>query len=228
MLISFRFCRILSSSPWLELLKPLFFSLSVRTQGRSSARFWLRPRWSWTNWWRRSARLWTSQSLTGRPAGWPDRSVNSAWREGWWNHSEQFRCQAEALVHSVLWNWELTKSKSYSVLLGYVLLPQILCLCIVSAGKILAWWATSSKSLTQRQTKKIKKENRTELAELAVRTEQPECFSITEYFSHKMHHTTLCPCKFFFHGTAQQTPCSTGNTALLWALITWKIIITAR
>lgn len=157
MLISFRFCRILSSSPWLELLKPLFFFLSVRTQGRSSARFWLRPRWSWTNWWRRSARLWTSQSLTGRPAGWPDRSVNSAWREGWWNHSEQFRCQAEALVHSVLWNWELTKSKSYSVLLGYVLLPQILCLCIVSAGKILAWWATSSKSLTQRQTKRKSK-----------------------------------------------------------------------
>lgn len=82
---------------WLELLKLFFVS---RMQGRSSARFWLRPRWSWTNWWRRSARLWTSPSLTGRHAGWPDRSVNSSWREretgfkSFWTCSLQVLCRA--------------------------------------------------------------------------------------------------------------------------------------
>ncbi len=80
MSVSILSCRMLPYLCWLESLKLLF--LSVRMRGRSSAQFWLRPRWSWTNWWRRSARLWRSPSLTGRPAGWPDRSVNSARREG--------------------------------------------------------------------------------------------------------------------------------------------------
>lgn len=77
-----------------------FLCLSPRMRGRSSARFWLRPRWSWTNWWRRSARLWTSPSLTGRHAGWPDRSVNSSWREretgfkSFWTCSLQVLCRA--------------------------------------------------------------------------------------------------------------------------------------
>lgn len=75
MLVSFLFCIMLLKF----LLTWIFsFSLAVRMRGRSSALFWLRPQWSWTNWWRRSARLWRSPNPIGRPAGWPDRSVNGA------------------------------------------------------------------------------------------------------------------------------------------------------
>lgn len=51
----------------------LFF---VRTLDRSFAPSWWRPRWNWTNWWRRSEKPWRSQSRTGRLAGSPDRSVH--------------------------------------------------------------------------------------------------------------------------------------------------------
>lgn len=57
---------------------------SSRTRGRRSVPFWWRPQWSWMNWWRRSARLLMSPSLTGRPAGWPDRWVACDGRgRGW-------------------------------------------------------------------------------------------------------------------------------------------------